>query len=74
MAFFSAKDIPGKNSFTPTNLMTVLCEEQIFADKTILYNGQPVGVIVANDFHLANYAATKVKINCYNKGDIKLIR
>lgn len=38
---------------------------QIFADKTIKYAGQPLGVIVADTRETALYAANKVKVQ-YN--------
>lgn len=38
--------------------------EEIFVghDSEILFHGQPAGIILADTFALANYAATKVKI------------
>ncbi|KAJ6644053.1 Xanthine dehydrogenase [Pseudolycoriella hygida] len=62
--FFSAKDIPGKNNFSPTKLFGVVEEEEIFVgqDSEILFYGQPAGVILADTMDLANSAATKVKI------------
>lgn len=39
---------------------------QLFADKDILFAGQPVGIIVATSQHLANKAAKKVKVNVSN--------
>ena len=61
--FYGAKDIPGKNSFTPRLLLAPV-SEQIFAaiDDEVLYNGQPVGVICANTMSLATKAAKLVKI------------
>lgn len=46
--------------------------EQIFLSKEnpILYNGQPVGIILADTFSLANKAAKKVKIS-YSKPTVK---
>lgn len=67
-AFYSAKDIPGTNSFVPWRLMHpdlgVVEDEEIFVglDSMIQYHGQPCGLILANSMALANYAATQVKI------------
>lgn len=46
--------------------------EEIFlsADKPVLYNGQPIGLIVATTFNLANLAVKKVKIS-YRKPEIR---
>lgn len=40
------------------------------SDKPVLYNGQPVGVILASTFTLANAAAKKVKIT-YRKPEMR---
>lgn len=62
-AFFSAKDIPGKNNFVPIgyNLLLFGEEEPIFLrlESEVQYFGQPVGVIVARTMDIAN-AATKL--------------
>ncbi|XP_065224598.1 uncharacterized protein LOC135848590 isoform X2 [Planococcus citri] len=58
--FVSAKDIPGKNTFVEVYKVE---DEQLFADKEILYAGQPVGVVVAKTQILANKAADKVIVN-----------
>ncbi len=65
--FFSAKDIPGENNFMPKSIVGGFGSgnvEEIFlsSDKPVLYNGQPVGVILATTFQLANEAVKKVKI------------
>jgi len=64
MAFFSAKDIPGKNlCISAANKMTFLPEDELlFAEKDVLYAGQPVGVIVAETHNLANEATKLVEI------------
>ena len=61
--FYAAKDIPGKNNFTP-HLYLAPVDEKIFAaiNDEVLYNGQPVGVICADTMILANKAAKYVKI------------
>lgn len=43
----------------------VQVEEEIFVSQNsrVIYNGQPCGIILADTFDLANYAATKVTIS-----------
>uniref|UniRef100_A0A1B0DQ14 Uncharacterized protein n=1 Tax=Phlebotomus papatasi TaxID=29031 RepID=A0A1B0DQ14_PHLPP len=64
-AFYSAKDIPGVNSFVsqknPT-FPTYLEPEEVFCSGKVLYHSQPVGVIVAEEMSQAVYAADLVKI------------
>ncbi|XP_063699693.1 uncharacterized protein LOC134830217 [Culicoides brevitarsis] len=60
--FFSAKDIPGVNSFMTKKVMMVFEDEEIFVGETVKYNGQPAGVILADTMELANFAADHVKI------------
>ncbi|XP_047028071.1 indole-3-acetaldehyde oxidase-like [Helicoverpa zea] len=62
IAFFSAKDIPGSNSFTPTEVPWMIAAEEILASKNILYYGQPVGVIAAVTRRAAEAAAEVVKV------------
>lgn len=65
-AFFSAKDIPGKNSFTPKNHNFIIFteDEPIFLDldSEVQFFGQPAGMIVARTMALANEAAKLVSI------------
>ncbi|XP_058124223.1 uncharacterized protein LOC131288802 [Anopheles ziemanni] len=68
VAFYSAGDIPGENNFAvlKTNVNTRYpfndTVEEIFCSGRVLYHGQPVGVIVAQTFELANEAAKQVTI------------
>ena len=68
MAFYSAKDIPGKNNFMPLGLLFVSVEEEIFCSNQVKFNGQPVGVIVADSINLASYAADFVEIIYEDQG------
>lgn len=72
VAFFSAKDIPGKNTFIPTKMFMVLEGEEVFCSSDVKFNGQPVGVIVAETNELANYAATIVEITYQGKNSSAL--
>lgn len=66
VAFFSAKDIPGENSFMPVNagVFGITENELIFLeiDSEVLFHGQPCGMIVAKTMAIANMAATHVEI------------
>ncbi|XP_011694377.1 PREDICTED: xanthine dehydrogenase 1-like isoform X1 [Wasmannia auropunctata] len=64
VAFFSAKDVPGKNLCisADSKLLLLLHDELLFAEKEVQYAGQPVGVIVAETHDLANEAAKLVQI------------
>lgn len=64
VAFFSAKDIPGENSFIALKTAVVSESEVIFIelDAKVQFCGQPCGVIVATTLALANSAAARVEI------------
>ena len=49
ISFFSAKDIPGANSIVVKKTRT-----SVFADKEILYYGQPIGILVGSDENKLN--------------------
>lgn len=66
--FFSAKDIPGNNNFTPTTAMMINEVEEIFCDGAVKYHGQPVGIILADTFELASYGAGLVKVHYRKSG------
>lgn len=74
--FFSAKDIPGKNNFSPKfSIFGILEEEEIFVGQNsdILFYGQPAGLILADTFQIANSAASKVKITYVESGTTLII-
>ncbi|XP_011874274.1 PREDICTED: indole-3-acetaldehyde oxidase-like, partial [Vollenhovia emeryi] len=68
VAFFSAKDIPGKNLFisAASKMIFLQQDELLFAAEDVLYTGQPVGVIAAETHSLANEAAELVEIKYTN--------
>lgn len=70
IAFFSSKDIPGRNSFTPSEVPWMGADEEIFASKNILYYGQPVGVVAAITRRAAEAAAELVRVK-YKKLNAK---
>lgn len=64
IAFFSAKDVPGKNLCVAAvhKLMILTDDELLFVEEDVAYAGQPVGVIVAETQMLANEAAKLVEV------------
>lgn len=66
VAFLSAKDIPGKNSFIPVGLFAMVEDEELFCSGNIKYAGQAFGLVVANSQKLAYQAALKVKVKYSN--------
>lgn len=66
IAFFSAKDIPGKNTFTSLDVPWQDSEEEIFASTKTRYYGQPIGVIAAVTHKLALSASELVKVQYKN--------
>ncbi|KPJ06623.1 Xanthine dehydrogenase [Papilio machaon] len=63
IAFYTAKDIPGVNSFTPFYTPLLIEDEEILCSKVVRFYGQPVGIIVADREKTANKAAELVKVN-----------
>ncbi|CAH2090196.1 unnamed protein product [Euphydryas editha] len=66
LAVFTAKDIPGVNSFTFPGFQLESEDEVILADKNIQYYGQPVAIVVATDQELAISASYQVKVTYKN--------
>lgn len=72
LAFYSTKDIPGKNSFIVKGTLGAADDEEIFVEKTVKYYHQPLGVIAAESSSIASNAATKVRI-MYTRTDHKVV-
>lgn len=62
IAFYTAKDIPGENTFTPANIPFIEVQEEILCSKEVKFHGQPAAIIVAKREKTANKAAKLVKI------------
>ncbi|KAL0109815.1 hypothetical protein PUN28_013466 [Cardiocondyla obscurior] len=64
VAFFTAKDVPGKNLCisAASQLLMLMFDELLFAEKDVLCAGQPIGVIAAETHNLANEAAKLVEV------------
>ncbi|XP_053958030.1 uncharacterized protein LOC128863105 [Anastrepha ludens] len=65
VAFYTAKDIPGTNTFCDTAFLFDV--EEIFCSGTVKYYNQPLGVVVAISSDIANRAAAKVKVIYSNR-------
>ncbi|KAL0828977.1 hypothetical protein ABMA28_003866 [Loxostege sticticalis] len=63
IAFYTAKDIPGDNSFTPPNVPLIFENEEFLCSGKVKYYGEPAGIIVADREKTANRAAKLVKID-----------
>ncbi|CAG9788240.1 unnamed protein product [Diatraea saccharalis] len=62
IAFYSAKDIPGKNSFIEKGVIAFIGDEEIFCSEKIKYYNQPIGIVVAESTAIAERAAKMVKV------------
>ncbi|XP_069360142.1 uncharacterized protein [Maniola hyperantus] len=66
VAFYSAADIPGVNSFIPAPNKFNLRNEELFCNGTVKYYDQPIGVIVAECESIARKAAELVHVEYAN--------
>lgn len=66
VAFFTAKDIPGLNSFTAPDVTDFTTYEEILCSGEVQYFNQPIGIIVADTYYLARRAALMVKVTYTN--------
>lgn len=70
IAYIDHKDVPGKNVICGPPLLPA--EEELFCSGKVLYNGQPVGLILAGSFGQALAAASAVKIYYEESTEIPL--
>ncbi|KAJ8719322.1 hypothetical protein PYW08_011497 [Mythimna loreyi] len=66
IAFYTAKDIPGINSFTPPDTPTYSANEKVLASGSIKYFNQPIGIVVAESRYIADRAAKLVEATYAN--------
>lgn len=62
IAFYTTKDIPGRNVFTDQRVTLMVEEEELFVQNRVKYHSQPAGIIVAESLDLAHKAAGLVTI------------
>ncbi|CAH2233060.1 jg18404 [Pararge aegeria aegeria] len=62
IAFYTASDIPGVNSFTPAVNLFNSTNEELLCDGQVKYFNQPYGIIVAESQSIAQRAATLVQV------------
>lgn len=78
LAFYSAKDIPGLNSFTPADDPVYQINEEVFCSGQVKHFSQPLALIVADTQAIADKAANFVKVKYTNVGkpvtDIKIAK
>uniref|UniRef100_A0A2A4JUF7 FAD-binding PCMH-type domain-containing protein n=1 Tax=Heliothis virescens TaxID=7102 RepID=A0A2A4JUF7_HELVI len=66
IAFYSYKDIPGLNSFTPEDDPEYRMNEEVFCSGQVKYFSQPLGLVVADTQDTANKAVNLVKVKYTN--------
>ncbi|XP_026741596.1 xanthine dehydrogenase-like [Trichoplusia ni] len=67
LAFYTAKDIPGLNSYTPNDISLYSANEEILCDGNVRYYNQPIGIVVAETHQIASRATQLVQVK-YNSG------
>ncbi|XP_063894736.1 uncharacterized protein LOC110380995 [Helicoverpa armigera] len=60
IAFYTVKDIPGINSFTPPDSVIYNGNEEVLANGSVKYINQPIGIVVAETRFIADRAAKLV--------------
>ncbi|XP_045773786.1 xanthine dehydrogenase 1-like [Maniola jurtina] len=78
IAFYSAADIPGENSFTPAPSIFGQKNEELLCSGEVKYFNQPLGIIVAESQSIAQKAASLVHVTYTITGkpvvDIKIAK
>lgn len=62
VAFFDKNDVPGRNVFMPKGETDVPIDEELFCSGTVLYNSQPIGIVVAKTQEIAERAVKLVEV------------
>lgn len=66
VAFYTAKDLPGPNTFIPVGTAIFMADEEIFCSGKVKYYNQPIGIVVAESEYIAEKAAKMVKVTYSN--------
>ncbi|KAL4715707.1 hypothetical protein ACJJTC_006286 [Scirpophaga incertulas] len=66
IAFYTAKDIPGLNSFTPADALLYSVNEEVLCSGAVKYYNQPLGIVVAESRYLADRAAKLIRVSYKN--------
>ncbi|XP_059045106.1 uncharacterized protein LOC131840908 [Achroia grisella] len=66
LAFYTAKDIPGLNSFTPSDAVLYSTNEEVLCDNVVRYFNQPFGIVVAETRDIADRAAKMITVKYNN--------
>lgn len=69
LAFYSVKDIPGLNSFTPPESALFSNNEEMLCDGQVKYYNQPLGIVVAETRPIAERATKLVEVKYSNIKD-----
>lgn len=68
IAFYTARDIPGDNSFTPPGNFFYVANEEVLSSGNVHYYNQPIAIVVAETRALAEQATKLVKVKYTNVG------
>ncbi|CAG4933306.1 unnamed protein product [Parnassius apollo] len=78
IAFYTVKDIPGVNSFTPLGGLLSPNNEELLCDGKVKYYNQPIAIVVAKTRQIADRAAKLVTVKYANVAkpllDIKIAK
>ncbi|CAH2041771.1 unnamed protein product, partial [Iphiclides podalirius] len=66
IAFYTAKDIPGTNSYTPSGSLLSPNNEELLCNGRVKYYNQPIAIIVAKTRQIADRAAKLVTVKYKN--------
>ncbi|XP_041981242.1 xanthine dehydrogenase-like [Aricia agestis] len=66
IAFYTASDIPGPNSYTPAGRTFNLTNEELLCNGEVKFYNQPIGIIVGKSYAIANRAAKLVSVTYSN--------